>query len=64
MKTLGKLKINNEKIITKKELKSLGGGETHCCWCSSGAMIATNPTDCAIYCGELGDGNQGWYWTC
>ncbi len=59
MKTLGKLKINSEKIINDKELQNLKGGDGPCCVCLNGFddvmcyMAAYDDASCIAYCGEL-----------
>jgi len=67
MKTLGKLKINIEKLINKDDLVALKGGYGGaCCWCVdenmniTGAMGASNSGECQIYCSTI-SGWHGWW---
>ena len=68
MKKLGKLDINQEKLMKNEELLTLKGGYGVChCYCrddfghNMGQMAAQNQSDCTEFCGELGwDGE----WNC
>jgi natural product precursor len=65
MKTLGKLKINSEKIINDNELQTLKGGDGPCCICYNawddvmGYMAAYDELSCQLYCSEAVSGWRG-----
>lgn len=57
MKKIGKLQINNEKILKEIELRILRGGDDYaCCKCATNGIVmaAADPEMCNLYCGYLG----------
>lgn len=57
MKTLGKLKINSERILNNQELRTLQGGVNCCCVGTVGFVIcgtAGNGTECQQMCSGYG----------
>lgn len=70
MKTLGKLKINSEKIINDNELQTLKGGDGPCCVCIQpgthdvmGYMAAYDQDSCEAYCDVLHWAGSWGNWT-
>jgi natural product precursor len=69
MKTLGKLKINSEKIINEKELQTLRGGSDCSCFCYNwdieliGIVGPTSALYCNALCLEFFDHGFG-HWDC
>ena len=65
MKTLGKLKINPEKVIKNEELVNLKGSYSgvNCCYCDGhGILLITRESDCYTECVTLW-GTAG-HWLC
>lgn len=70
MKTLGKLKINSEKVLNVDELKNLKGGETMCYVFYNGELVNDFPCqgstdDCNEACDiVVEDPNPGYQCFC
>ena len=71
MKTLGKFKINPEKVINDEELVNLRGGyETACCECTNeynevlGYIVGSTALDCEDDCEAVYGGCADGEWKC